>query len=143
MTDCAAFFASSALSVISYSPINVNQHKGKIVLLYFWASSADPAGEQATAMKRIQTRYERDGLVIIGVCLDETAESMQAYVTQNATKWPNIHEQGGQNSRPAVDAGINMPPFFILLDKEGKVFNNHLLLPEDVDRAIFSLIRGE
>ena len=123
--------------------INVNQHKGKIVLLYFWASWADPAGEQATAMKRIQTRYERDGLAIIGVCLDETAEAMQAYVTQNATRWPNIHESGGHNSRPAIYAGVNMPPFFILLDKEGKVFNNHLLLPEDVDRAIFNLIRGE
>ena len=126
------------------STIDITQYKGKIVLLYFWASWADPTGEEATAMKRIQTLYERDGLAIIGICLDESAEEMQTYVTQNATKWPNILEQGGQNSRPAVYAGINMPPFpKMLLDKEGKVVNNHLLMPEDVDRAIFSLVRGE
>ena len=127
--------------------INVGQYKDKIVLLYFWATWADPTGEQATAMKRIQTRYERDGLAIIGICLDESTEdsinAMRAYVTQNATKWPNIHEPGGQNSRPAVYAGVNMPPFFILIDKEGKVVNNHLLMPEDVEYAIFNLVRGE
>ena len=125
------------------STISVSQYKDKIVLLYFWATWADPDGAQATAMKTLLRRYEQDGLSIIGVCMDESTDAMQAYVTQNATNWPNIHEPGGQNSRPAVYAGVNMPPFFILLDKEGKVVNNHLLLPEDVDRAIFSLIRGE
>jgi len=125
------------------STIDVKQYKGKIVLLYFWASWADPTGTEATAMKALMRRYERDGLSIIGVCMDESADAMQAYVTQNAIAWPSILESGGQNSRPAIYAGINMPPFFILLDKEGKVANNHLLLPEDVDRAIFSLIRGE
>jgi hypothetical protein len=94
-------------------------------------------------MKALLRRYERDGLSIIGVCMDESADAMQAYVTQNAITWPSILEPGGLDSRPAMDAGVNMPPFFILLDKEGKVFNNHLLLPEDVDRAIFNLIRGE
>jgi hypothetical protein len=125
------------------STISVSQYKGKIVLLYFWASWADTTGEQAAAMKTYLRRYEREGLSIIGVCLDESADTMQTYVTQNATTWPNIHEPGGQNSRPAIYAGVNMPPFFILLDKEGKVVNNHLLLPEDADRAIFNLIRGE
>ncbi|MCL2117979.1 MAG: redoxin domain-containing protein [Planctomycetaceae bacterium] len=125
------------------SAINVNQYKGKIVLLYFWASWSDPSGTEAAAMKRIQALYERDGLSIIGVNMDETAEAMQAYVTQHATKWPNIHEPGGQDSRPAVAAGVNVPPFFILIDKDGKVVNNQLLTPEDVDRAVFSFIRGE
>ena len=123
--------------------INVNQYSGKIVLLYFWASWIDPTGTEAAAMKRIQALYERDGLSIIGVNLDDNADDMQAYVTQHATKWPNIHEQGGIDSRPAVEAGVNMPPFFILMDKEGKVVNNQLLTPDDVDRAVFSLIRGE
>jgi|GEM_PF-3559081 len=125
------------------STIDVTQYKGKIVLLYFWAAWVDPEGEQATAMKAMLRRYERDGLSIVGVCMDETADAMQTYVTQNAIAWPSILEQGGLDSRPAVYAGVNMPPFFILLDKEGKVFNNHLLLPEDVDRAIFNLTRRE
>ena len=123
--------------------IDVKQYNGKIVLLYFWASWADPTGEDAVAMKRIQTRYERDGLSIIGINLDESAEAMQAYVTKNATRWPNIHEPGGQNSRPAVDAGVNMPPFFILLDKKGTVVNNCLLLLESVDLAVSSHIRNK
>jgi len=125
------------------STININQYNGKIVLLYFWSSWADPAGTEAAAMKRIQALYERDGLSIIGINLDETADVMQAYVTQHVTRWPNIHEPGGLDSRPAVYAGVNLPPFFILIDKEGRVVSYQLLTPDDVDRAIFSLIRGE
>ena len=127
----------------SGSTIDVNQYNGKIVLLYFWASWADTRGTEAAAMKRIQALYERDGLSIIGVNLDESAEAMQAYVTQFATKWPNIHEPGGTDSRPAVDAGVGAPPFFILIDKDGKVVNYQMLTPKDVDLAVFSLIRGE
>ena len=127
----------------SGSTINVNQYNGKIVLLYFWASWSDSTGAEAAAMKRIQALYERDGLSIIGINLDETAEAMQTYVTQHAAKWPNIHEPGGKDSRPAVYAGVNVPPFFILLDKEGKVISYKLLTPDDVDRAVFSYIRGE
>lgn len=125
------------------STINLNQYSGKIVVLYFWASWADPNGEIATELKKIQARYERDGLSIVGVNMDETAEAMQAHVTKYATRWPNIHEPGGQESRPAVYAGVNMPPFFMLIGKDGKVANSLLLLPEDVDRAVFNLIRGE
>ena len=125
------------------STINLNQYNGKIVVLYFWASWADPNGELATELKKLQARYERDGLVIIGVNMDETAEAMQEHVTKNATRWPNIHESGGQESRPAVYAGVHMQPLFMLINKEGKVVNNFLLLPEDVDRAAFNLIRGE
>ena len=125
------------------STINLNQYNGKIVVLYFWASWADPNGEVATELKKLQARYERDGLTIIGVNMDETADAMQEHVTKNATRWPNIHESGGQESRPAVYAGVNMPPFFMLINKEGKVVNNLLLLPKDVDHAVFNLIRGE
>ena len=125
------------------STINLNQYNGKIVVLYFWASWADPNGELATELKKLQARYERDGLAIIGVNMDETADAMQEHVTKNATRWPNIHESGGQESRPAVYAGIHMQPLFMLINKEGKVANNFLLLPQDVDRAVFNLIRGE
>jgi len=125
------------------STINLNQYNGKIVVLYFWASWADPNGELATELKKLQARYERDGLVIIGVNMDETTEAMQGHVTKNATRWPNIHEPGGQESRPAVYAGVNMPPLFMLINKEGKVVNNFLMLPKDVDHAVFNLIRGE
>ena len=123
------------------SNINLNQYNGKIVALYFWSSWADPSGDVAAEVKKIQARYEREGLSVIGVNLDESAEAMQAHVTKNATKWPNIHEPGGQESRPAVYAGVSMPPFFILIGKDGKVANNLLLQAEDLDRAVFSLTR--
>ncbi|MDR1491717.1 MAG: TlpA family protein disulfide reductase [Planctomycetaceae bacterium] len=125
------------------SAVDINQYKGKIILLYFWASWSDTDGAQAAAMKKILSLYERDGLSIIGINLDNSQEEMAAYVKKYDIKWPQIFEEGGQESRPAVYAGINMPPFFILINKEGKVVNNHLVLPEDADRAIFSLIRGE
>ncbi|MCL2349078.1 MAG: redoxin domain-containing protein [Planctomycetaceae bacterium] len=123
------------------STIDVNQYKGKIVLLYFWSAWADPKGELAEEMKRIQTLYERDGLSIIGVNLDDTPEAMTAYLTANPVKFPQIHEQGGLDGRPAVYAGINVQPFFILLDKEGKAVNTFLMTTQDADRAIFELIR--
>ncbi|MDR1384444.1 MAG: redoxin domain-containing protein [Planctomycetaceae bacterium] len=125
------------------SAVDINQYKGKIILLYFWASWSDIDGAQAAAMKKILSLYERDGLSIIGINLDNSQEEMAAYVKKYDIKWPQIFEEGGQESRPAVYAGINMPPFFILINKEGNVVNNHLILPEDADRAIFSLIRGE
>jgi len=124
----------------SGATIDIAQLKGNIVLLYFWASWADERGDDVTLLKNTLDRYSRDGLKIVGVNLDNSADDMNQFITKHAVNWPQIHEPGGIDSRPANSLGIQEPPFYILIDKEGKMVSTSIMINE-IDREIFNLTR--
>jgi peroxiredoxin len=125
---------------VSGTTIDIAQYKGNIVLLYFWASWADPYGDEISSLKFLQERNARDGLKIVGVNLDDSADVMNKYLTDHAVNWPQIHESGGVNSRPANMLGVQHPPFYILIDSSGKVAAFSSVV-SDLDRAVFNLLK--
>ena len=44
--------------------------------------------------------------------------------------WPNIHEAGGLDSRPAIELGVLTLPTMILLDTSGKVVDRNIHITE-------------
>lgn len=46
--------------------------------------------------------------------------------TQTRLPWEQIFEEGGLDSRPAIELGVFTVPTMILLDKEGRVVNRNV-----------------
>lgn len=50
--------------------VDLEQLKGKVVLLDFWATWCPPCIEELPHMRDAHERYHKDGLVVIGVSFD-------------------------------------------------------------------------
>lgn len=104
--------------------INVKSMKGKMVLVVFWASNAQPFVQQLPKISTITTKY-KNYMHVVGVNLDTDEKAVEAFVEANHLDWQQIffpdRQQRGWNSPLAVNYGINALPTLFLLDPNGIV----------------------
>ena len=91
------------------------------------------------ALKQLAAKY-RDSFAVIGVSVDTNAKTLKGYLAENPLPWPQIFEEGGQDSRPANALGIITVPTMILVDPQGKVVNRNIQAAE-IEAELKKLIR--
>jgi thiol-disulfide isomerase/thioredoxin len=92
------------------------------VLVHYWASWCGPCKEDMAELRKIQAKYSRQNLQIIGVNLDtDPRVAKEALDGGKSFPWPHIQEQGGFESDLAVGLGVLSVPVTILIDGDGKV----------------------
>jgi peroxiredoxin len=95
--------------------IDVQQMKGNVVLIDFWATWCGSCLREAPRMKSLYEKCHERGFEIIGVSLDEKLETLKTFLEKNPTSWP-------QHWIKSWDVfGINSIPTLWLVDKKGIV----------------------
>ncbi len=120
--------------------VSLADYRGKIVLIQYWATWSEPCKQDVATLKDLLAKYGRSGFVIVGVNLDGSPKEMADFVKQNSVSWPQIFEEGGQDSRPATELGILTLPTMLLLDQQGRVVNRNIQAAE-VEREIKRLLQ--
>jgi len=121
------------------SRVDLAAYRGKVVLIHYWASWSTPAKNDMALLKEFWNKYGRQ-LAIIGVNLDNNAKDLNAYLAENPLPWPQIHEPGGLDSRPANALGILTVPTTLLVDQQGKVVDRNAFVSE-VEPEIKKLLK--
>lgn len=67
---------------------------GKVVLVDFWASWCGPCKASFPALNRLHAKYASQGLVIIGVGVDDNAAKYQEFAGKMGAKFPIAHDSG-------------------------------------------------
>ena len=67
---------------------------------------------------------------VIGVNLDSNSQAVSSFLSEHKLPWPQVYEDGGLDSRPALEMGILTLPTMILVDREGKVINRNVSASE-------------
>jgi len=107
------------LLALNDRPINLNNLKGKVVLVNFWASWCPPCVHEMPSMQRIQDHFKKDKFVILGVNMAEEKQTINTFIEEKvAVNFPILMDtDGAALKRWQVFAF----PTSYLLDKKGNI----------------------
>ena len=110
--------------------INAEDYRGQVLLVSFWATWCEPCKTNMKTLQELYRAYHNKGFEILGVNLDSQTSKANRYVRKSQIGWPQIHEPGGLESRPANELGIITVPSMILVDEKGRVISRDIQLAE-------------
>lgn len=118
------------LTDASGKTVRLADFQGKVVLLNFWATWCPPCMQEIPWFVEFQTKYESEGLVVLGVSMDEGGWDA---VRPLLAKMPvNYRIMLGNDAVTREFGGVNSLPSTFLIDRAGRVAVTHEGI---VDRA--------
>ncbi len=121
--------------------VDLEQLKGKVVLLDFWATWCPPCMEELPHVRDAYERYEKHGLVIIGVSFDVDKARLEEVVKREQIRWPQYFDGLGRDAAPGKAFGIQHWPSMWLLDRNGVI--RFISAGARLDRKITALLKEE
>ena len=77
-----------SLNDIDGKPLTLANHRGKVVLLNFWATWCTPCRAEIPQFVEFQNKYGPQGLQIIGISMDDDATPVRAFYQQFKMNYP-------------------------------------------------------
>lgn len=96
--------------------------RGKVVVVDFWATWCAPCRGQAPQWVALQEKHRKDGLVVIGVSLDESAEPVRAF-----RKEFRLNYRVGLGDAKLAErwGGVLGLPVAFVIDRRGRLVARH------------------
>ena len=96
--------------------------RGKVVVVDFWATWCAPCRGQAPKWVALQEKYRKDGLEVIGVSLDESAEPVRAF-----RKEFRLNYRVGLGDAKVAErwGGVLGLPVAFVIDRKGRLAARH------------------
>lgn len=104
-------------------PISLQQYRGKVVLLDFWAVWCPPCIVEMPNVKRVYDTYKDQGFDIIGVSLDTDETRLRNYLKTNEIPWRQIFSGQKWNSPLAKKYHIHSIPAPWLIARDGTLIS--------------------
>jgi cytochrome c biogenesis protein CcmG/thiol:disulfide interchange protein DsbE len=122
-----------ALSTLDGAPVTLEGHRGKILVVNFWASWCYPACyEEAPVLERNWRGYRDRGVVVLGVGIQDKREAVEKFVTDFGLTFPIAQDLKGSVS---VDYGVYGVPETFFVDRQGRIRVKHVgAVTDDVFR---------
>lgn len=114
--------------------------KGRPVLVHYWATWCEPCKADMDVLRQMQAKYGARGFQLIGVSLDSSTDDLRQFLTAKRLPWPQLYEEGGLDSRYALEMGVVTLPTMILVGPDGKVVSRNLHISQ-LDTELSKLIK--
>jgi thiol-disulfide isomerase/thioredoxin len=100
--------------------------KGKYVLLAFWSVQSKDCIEENLQFKELYKLYNKKGLEIYQINLDENETAWKAAVRYDELPWINTREDDPKNPKNAILFNVKIVPSNYLFDKESRIIASDL-----------------
>ena len=72
--------------------VSLQEYRGKVVVLNFWASWCGPCVEELPSLQKFAERYNGKGVQVIGVSLDEDANAYMKFLTDHEVNFMTMRD---------------------------------------------------
>lgn len=132
--------AAFTLTTFGGEPVSLEAHRGRVVVMNFWASWCNPACyDEAPVLERGWRAYRERGVAVLGVDIQDTPEAAQKFIRDFSLTFPNAPDPGGKVS---IDYGVYGVPETFFIDRHGRIRVKHVgaltdgVFREHVDRLL-------
>jgi peroxiredoxin len=98
--------------------LRLSEFRGQVVLVNFWARSDGDSRQQMPALDRINITYQRAGLVVLGVSVDDDLRRSKEFAASMSVSYPILFDTGTEIGK---DYFLQKMPMTILVDRSGVV----------------------
>lgn len=130
-TIASAAPAPSTTWTTNGGELSLEQLRGKVVYLDFWASWCAPCRQSFPWMNAMQAQYAGQGLEIVAVNVDKERELVKQFLAKYPAQFTVAYDPTGES---AVLFKVKGMPSSYLIDRTGEIRFTHLGFRED-DRA--------
>lgn len=105
------------------NPVSLDQFKGKVVLLDFWATWCAPCRAELPNVIAAYTKYQKQGFEVLGISLDNAnaQAALTQFIKENKMPWRQIYEGKGWEGTISSQYQIRSIPFTLLLGRDGRI----------------------
>jgi thiol-disulfide isomerase/thioredoxin len=100
----------------------LEQHKGDVIYLDFWASWCGPCRKSFPWMNDMQTKYKQQGFAIISINLDADHELAQSFLKDHPALFSVIYDPKGLTAKKYKIKGM---PTSYLIGRDGQIKKAH------------------
>src|SRR5580700_4060509 len=105
--------------------VSMDELKGKVVLIDFWATWCGPCREALPHMKDIAKKFNGQPLVILSVSLDENEQTWKEFVAKNGMDWAQYRDAGFEGP-VARSFAVTAIPHTFTIDVDGVLQDEHI-----------------
>lgn len=102
---------------------DLEQYRGKVVVVDFWASWCVPCRRSFPWMNAMQAKYADDGLVIVAINMDAEGEEAATFLRDYPADFEILYDPTGDIAK---QFGVIAMPSSYVFDREGNQVARHL-----------------
>ena len=113
-----------SLKDLSGQTVTLEQYRGKVVLLDFWATWCPPCRMTIPMLIKLQEKYREDGLVILGISIDDpqqmTDKDLLYFKKMSKINYPILRYNQKVMKDYFEGQRVSIPTMFVV-DRNGKI----------------------
>jgi peroxiredoxin len=117
--------------------VRLEDLKGKVVFLNFWATWCPPCRDEMPSMEKLYTKFKGEDFTIVAIDLRESPKKVRAFKKRYRLNFPILLDTDGMTG---LTYGVRSIPTTYLVDKEGHVIGGALGARDWASTEAFKLI---
>jgi cytochrome c biogenesis protein CcmG, thiol:disulfide interchange protein DsbE len=110
-------------TVAQADELNLQQYKGQVIVVDFWASWCVPCRQSFPWLNQMQKKFAGKGLVIIGVNVDRERADAEQFLREVPANFKNIYDPEGKLAAQYKLTGM---PSSLVFDSSGQLVETHV-----------------
>lgn len=115
--------AQPSAEIRDIEQFNLEQYRGKVLYLDFWASWCKPCQKSFPWMNRLQRKFSRDRFEVVTINLDSKRAPMMQFLEHVPAEFTIYHDASGKIAEAFKLPGM---PTSYIIGKDGKPVSRHI-----------------
>jgi len=133
-----------SLQDLKGNTFTLSQHRGKIILLDFWATWCQPCRMAIPELVDLQRKYKDQGLMVVGVSMDDLQQVSDRDLTAFMEKFKmnyTVLRADTQVARQYFVSGQMSLPTMFIINRDGEIVDMHVgFAPGAVARSVKEML---